>query len=106
MPPPQPPPRCPSNRSTTAASNHEGNMISSAAIIALISGFQAVISAAPGVIAIVQQSKDYITSLFKAGKITKEQQDAVHRHIDSIAGLVAAGIVPPAWTVEPNPPKA
>lgn len=77
--------------------------MSAAAILTIISGIQAAISAAPGVIDVFNKAKALITSLFAAGKITKAQQDAIHAHVDSIAAMVNAGIVPDAWTVEKDP---
>ena len=74
------------------------------ALIPLImQGIQAAIQAAPGVIAVVTKAKELITSLFTAGVITKEVQDALHQHVDAIAALVAAGVTPPAWQVEADP---
>jgi len=75
-------------------------------IAIIIAGIQAAIAAAPGVIDIVAKAKDLITSLFTAKVIDKAQQDALHQHIDSIAALVASGIVPAHWTVEPDPVDA
>ena len=64
---------------------------------------QAVLSAAPQVAELVVKAKDLIAALFTAKVITKAQQDAMHLHIDALAALHAAGIVPPAWQVEPDP---
>lgn len=69
----------------------------------IISGIQAAIGAAPGVVDIVEKGKALISSLFTAKVITKEQQDALHAHIDSLSALAVAGIVPLAWTVEKDP---
>jgi hypothetical protein len=69
----------------------------------IMQGIQAAIKAAPGVIAIVEKGKALIAALFDAKVITKEAQDALHANIDSIAALVAVGIIPPAWQVEPDP---
>lgn len=75
-----------------------------AALLPLIlQGIQAAISAAPSVIAIVQSAKDFISSLFGAGLITKAQQDALHQAIDAHAALVAQGIIPDWWKVEADP---
>ncbi len=71
-----------------------------AIVLALI---QAVLSAAPQVAELVLKAKELITALFTAKVISKEQQDAMHLHVDSLAALYAAGIVPPAWKVEPDP---
>ena len=64
---------------------------------------QAVLVAAPQAVELVAKAKELITALFTAKVITKEQQDAMHLHIDALAALHAAGIVPPAWQVEPDP---
>lgn len=75
-----------------------------AALLPLIlEGIQAAISAAPGVVDVVEKGKALITSLFTAKLISKEVQDALHAHIDAHAALVAAGIVPPHWQVDPDP---
>ncbi len=69
----------------------------------IIQGILAAIQAAPGVIDVVNKAKDFITSLTGAKLITVEQQNALHAYVDAHAALVAAGITPPAWTVEPDP---
>lgn len=73
-----------------------------AAILGIIQGIQMAIALAPKVVEIVTAGKNLITSLFSAGLITKEQQDAIHAHLDSYAALWAAGI-PVHWTIEPDP---
>lgn len=73
------------------------------AILALIEGLNAAISAAPKIADIVVKAKDLVASLFAAGVISKDKQDAIHLAIDARAALAAAGIVDPAWTVEPDP---
>lgn len=77
--------------------------MSIASILLIVQGIQAAIAAAPGVIAVVEKGKDLISALFTAGKITKEQQDALHARIDADAALAASGIVPPEFQVEPDP---
>jgi len=69
----------------------------------ILAGIQAAIAAAPAVLDIVNKGKALITSLFSAKAITKEQQDAMHLQLDAYAAMMAAGIVPPAWRVEPDP---
>ena len=64
---------------------------------------QAVLVAAPQAVELVAKAKDLITALFTAKVITKAQQDAMHLHIDALAALNAAGIIPPAWQVDPDP---
>lgn len=68
-----------------------------------MSAIQLALAAAPKAIKLYEDSKTYITSLFKAGVITKEVQDAAHAHVDAIQAAVDAGEVPPSWTVEPDP---
>ena len=72
-------------------------------ILLIIQGIQAAISAAPGVIDIVNKGKALIASLFGAGVITKDQQDALHAHIDSLAKLAEVGVIPDHWKVEADP---
>ncbi len=73
------------------------------AIPLILQGLQLAIQAAPQVAEIVTKGKDLITSLFTAKLITKEQQDALHAHVDAVCAMVQAGIVPPAWQVLPDP---
>ncbi len=77
--------------------------MSSSAILLIMQGIQAAIAAAPGVIDIVAKSKALIDSLFTAGAITKEAQDALHKECDSLQAMALAGIVPDHWKVEPDP---
>lgn len=74
-----------------------------AAILLFIQGLQALIAAAPKVAEIIGKAKDLITAMFTATLITKEQQDALHLHVDSLAALAAAGIILPHWQVEADP---
>jgi hypothetical protein len=74
-----------------------------ATILLLIQGIQAAIAAAPQAIAVAQKAKDLVSALFTANAITKEQQDALHAHIDGLALLSAQGIIPPHWKVEADP---
>lgn len=74
------------------------------ALIALIlQGLEAAIAAAPAVVAIVTKAHELIDTLFGANLITKAQQDAMHATIDARAALVAAGIIPDWWKVQPDP---
>jgi predicted RNA-binding protein associated with RNAse of E/G family len=74
-----------------------------ATILLIIQGIQAAISAAPVVEAIVVQGKNFITSLFEAGLISKATQDAAHAHVDAYCAAALAGQEPPQWTVEADP---
>ncbi len=74
--------------------------MSAASIIAII---QLALAAAPKGIEIAGHLKDFITALFTKGLIKKEEQDLLHAYVDSCAALVAAGIVPKAWRVDPDP---
>ena len=74
-----------------------------ATVLLVMQAVQACIAAAPGVADIVVKAKDLISSLFTAQLITKAQQDALHAHVEAHAALVAAGIVPPHWSVEADP---
>jgi hypothetical protein len=68
----------------------------------ILAGIQAAISAAPQVAEVIAAAKNLLTSLFGAGVISKEQQDALHQWVDSHAALVQQGIEPPSWSVEPD----
>jgi hypothetical protein len=69
----------------------------------ILQGFQAAITAAPEVAALVVKAKDYITTLFEAGLISKAVQDQCHAHVDAICEAVLAGRIPPELTIEPDP---
>jgi len=73
------------------------------ALPVILAGIQAALTAAPAVVEIIKSAKDLITSLFTAKLITQDQQNALHAYIDAHAAMVAAGLTPPAWTVEPDP---
>lgn len=72
-------------------------------ILLIVQGIQAAVSAAPQVVAIAKSAKDFVTSLFSAGLISKEVQDAIHAHVDAICDAAIAGDTPPEFTVEPDP---
>ncbi len=77
--------------------------MNSAAILLILQAIEAAIAAAPKVIEIVVKAKEFITTLFTAGAISKEVQDAMHLSVDSKAALAQAGVVDPAWRVDPDP---
>lgn len=74
-----------------------------AIILQILQAIYAAMSAAPTVIEIANKGKELISALFSAKAISKEVQDALHASIDARAALHAAGVVDPAWTVEPDP---
>ena len=74
-----------------------------ALIVTVIQLIQAMLTAAPKVAELVKQGKDLISALFTNKLISKEEQDAMHAWVDGLAAMHAAGIVPPHWTVEPDP---
>lgn len=65
--------------------------------------FQMAISAAPQVVELVTQAKNYFSAMFTAKLITAEQQNLLHAHIDSISAMAKAGLFPSHWQVEPDP---
>lgn len=69
----------------------------------IIQGIQAALVAAPAVIAIAERGKDFIRSLFDAGLITIDQQNAVFAHVDAICDAALNSEELPHWTVEPDP---
>jgi hypothetical protein len=74
-----------------------------ATILLIIQGVQAAIAAAPQVVEVAQKGKDFITSLFTAGLISKDQQDKIHAHVDAVCAAALAGQELPEWTVEADP---
>lgn len=60
-------------------------------------------AAAPQVAELAVKAKELISALFTAKVISKQQQDAMHLHVDSLAALHAAGIIPESWKVDPDP---
>jgi hypothetical protein len=69
----------------------------------ILAGIQAAIGAAPQVVQLVTDAKNWITGLLGAGIITAEQQTALHDWVDSIASMSKLGIIPPSWQVQPDP---
>ena len=69
----------------------------------IMQGLQAAITAAPAVTELVTKAKDFISTLFSKGLISKAQQDALHAHVDSVAAMAKEGIIPPHWQVEADP---
>jgi hypothetical protein len=74
-----------------------------ATILLIMQAISAAIAAAPKVVEVAKAAKDFITSLFTANLITKEQQDALHAFVDNQGQLALAGIPPIHWTVEADP---
>ena len=74
-----------------------------AEIFALLGLINGAIAAAPKAVELIKNAKDFITGLFKAGLISKEQQDAAHAYADAQGELVRLGIVPDSWQVRPDP---
>lgn len=72
-------------------------------ILALIQG---VIAAAPKVIEIGGEIKDFISALASHGVITDAQQDALHAHVDAVCDARLRGEVPPSFQVEADPVDA
>lgn len=72
-------------------------------VTTLISAIQLAIAAAPKIVAVYEESKIYISALFKAGVIDKAMADALHAHVDAIQEAHEKGEEPPAWQVEPDP---
>lgn len=78
-----------------------------AILLQILTGLQLAIDAAPGVLSIVDSAKNVIAGLFSSGKITKEQQDALHARIEAYAAMVDANQIPDSWQVQPfAPPTA
>lgn len=77
--------------------------MSPATILLLVEAFQAAIAAAPQVVALAKQAKDFFVTLFSNGLITKAEQDAVHAHMDQWVTCLTSGTVPLEFTVEADP---
>ena len=78
-------------------------MLNPATLALIVQGIQLAIQAAPTVISVSEHAYGLIKSLFEAGAISAEQQNAVRAHVDAIMEASLAGNEPPAWTVEPDP---
>jgi len=77
--------------------------MSAATLTLIIQGLTAAIAAAPTIITQIENAKALIEGLFSAGVITKETQDALHTHLDTVVAAVLAGQVPPEFAVEADP---
>jgi hypothetical protein len=77
--------------------------MNTALISVIVQLIQGAISAAPGVIKIVEQVKQFIFGLFITGAIDQATQNALMLHVDAVCDAVENGDPPPAWTVEPDP---
>lgn len=69
----------------------------------IVAGVEAAIKAAPQIVEVAREAKQFITSLFNHGVISAEQQNAIHSHVDAICAAAQAGTVPPSWQVEADP---
>lgn len=74
-----------------------------ALIPVIIQGIQIAITNAPKFIEAMASVRNMIAGWFGSGVITKEQQDACFAYVDGVVAMTKAGIVPPHWTVEPDP---
>jgi hypothetical protein len=74
-----------------------------ATLALIIEAIEAAIKAAPQVEAIAVKGKEWVTTLFQGGLISKATQDAIHSHVDEVRDAFLAGVTPPEWTVEPDP---
>ncbi len=73
--------------------------------VALIANWiPVVLAAAQNIPKVVQDWTAFIKNLVGAGVITKADQDALMAYLDDCLLAWAKGEVPPAWTVEPDPP--
>lgn len=72
-------------------------------LIVILQGIQAALSAAPQVEAVITAAKEWLDALADNGVIPSATQNALHAWVDTHAEIVAAGITPPAWQVQPDP---
>jgi len=75
-------------------------------IALIIQGVTAVLAGAPQFMLAAQQAYTFIASMFKAGLITKAEQDACFDKVDAIIKARLRGEKPAHWTVEPDPISA
>lgn len=68
----------------------------------IVAGINAALNAAPGVISLVNQTKDYITALFVAGVISAEQQNLLRAHCDDHMSATLRGEKPPELVIDPG----
>jgi hypothetical protein len=73
--------------------------------LAIVQLAQAALSAASSkeFAEIIGSLKGLLGTLFRAGLVTKAEQDATAAYLDSVQDLVTAGVVPPHWQVQPDP---
>lgn len=69
----------------------------------IIQGIMAAIAAAPQIEALVISGKEFIKQMFSAGLIDKATQDAAMVYVDAVCAAAIAGIIPPAFQVQPDP---
>lgn len=74
-----------------------------ATLTLILQGILAAIQAAPQVAAVIESAKNFITSLVGGKVIPANLQGPLHAWVDNQAALAAAGVVMPAWQVEPDP---
>lgn len=72
-------------------------------VFTILAGIQAAIQAAPQIKELVTKGKDFISALFTAKLITKEQQNQLFQRVDEISEAFKNGEQPPHWDVEPDP---
>jgi len=72
-------------------------------ITLILAGLQAAIAAAPDIEKLVSSAKTFFTGLFSSGLITIDHQNQLHAWVDAQAAAAAAGQVPTAWLVMPDP---
>jgi len=74
-----------------------------AAIPLILKGLLMAISAAPQIVELAAKAKEFFSTLFGKGLITKEQQDALFLRIDAHCALVNSGVIEPEFAVDPDP---
>lgn len=72
-------------------------------IALLVKAISAALMEAPNYLALAAKAKAFFSELFTQKMIMKEQQLAVHSHIDAILEARRKGVIPPEFTVEEDP---
>jgi len=68
----------------------------------ILAGVNAVLTAAPDVVAVAEKVKQTINRLFTAGVISADEQNRLHAHCDDHMNARLRGEKPPELEIEPD----
>lgn len=77
-------------------------VLAPATLALIIQGVQAIIAAAPGIIAVAEKAKEFFANLFAAGLIDADTQNRINSNVDAWCEAALNGTLGPAWDVEPD----